>query len=67
MILFRDRATTILYEVLTTLNKNNKFLIPLNICPIVPDTFLKVGIKFEFIDINIRAFIQGKIKKVQKY
>ena len=67
MILFRDRTATILYEVLTTLNKNNKFLIPLNICPIVPDAFLKVGIKFEFIDINIRAFIQGKIKKVQKY
>ena len=53
MILFRDRASTILYEVLITLNKSSKFLMPLNICHIVPETFLKAGIKFDFIDINI--------------
>ena len=53
MILFRDRAANILYEVLTTLDKNVKFLLPLNICPIVPDTFVKAGVKFQFIDINI--------------
>jgi len=55
MILFRARASTILYEFLATLNKNNKFLLPLNICPIVPETFLKAGIKFEFVDININT------------
>jgi dTDP-4-amino-4,6-dideoxygalactose transaminase len=55
VILFRDRAATILYEVLTTLNKTNKFLLPLNICPIVPVTFLKAGVKFDFIDININT------------
>ena len=55
MILFRDRASTILYEFLKTLNKNTKFLLPLNICPVVPDTFLKANIKFEFIDININT------------
>jgi dTDP-4-amino-4,6-dideoxygalactose transaminase len=55
MILFRGRAATVLYEVLETLDKSKKFLLPLNICHIVPDTFLKVNIKFEFIDININT------------
>ena len=53
MILFRDRAAIVLYQVLMTLSKSKKFLLPLNICPIVPDTFLRANIKFEFIDINI--------------
>jgi len=55
MILFRDRAATVMYEVLETLDKSKKFLLPLNICPIVPDTFLKANIKFKFIDININT------------
>ena len=53
MILFRDRASTVLYDVLMTLNKSIKFLLPLNICPIVPDTFIKAKIEFEFVDIDI--------------
>jgi len=52
MILFRDRAATILFEVLATIGKHTKFLLPLNICPIVPDTFIKADVKFEFVDIN---------------
>ena len=55
MILFRNRAAIVLYEALMTLDKDKKFLLPLNICPIVPDTFLKANIKFEFIDININT------------
>jgi len=52
MILFRDRAATVLFEVLATLEKNTTFLLPLNICPVVPDTFLKANLKFKFIDID---------------
>ena len=52
MILFRDRAANILHEVLGTLDRDIKFLLPLNICNIVPETFKMVGIRFEFIDIN---------------
>jgi len=55
MILYRDRAAAVLYEVLMTLDKQYKFLLPLNICPIVPDTFLKAGVKFKFIDINLNS------------
>jgi len=55
MILFEDRAATVLYKVLLTLNKDKYFLLPLNVCPIVPDTFLKANIKFKFIDIDIKT------------
>lgn len=55
MILFEDRASTVLYEVLTNLTQVKKFLLPLNICPIVPDTFKKANIEFEFIDINLET------------
>lgn len=53
MILFEDRAATVLYKVLITLDSSKKFLLPLNVCPIVPDTFVKANIPFEFIDINL--------------
>ena len=55
MILFRDRATTILFDVLSTIDNGIKFLLPINICPIVPDTFVKSDIKFEFIDIDSKT------------
>jgi len=60
MILFRDRASTVLYDVLMTLNKDIKFLLPLNICPIVPDTFLEAGLKFEFVDIDLKTLCMDK-------
>ena len=53
MILFESRASIILYNVLTSLDKPKKFILPLNICPIVPATFLKAKIAFEFIDISL--------------
>ncbi len=52
MILFEDRAATVLYNVLSKI-KNKKFLLPLNVCPIVPDTFIRANIQFEFVDINL--------------
>jgi len=52
MILFEDRAATVLYNVLSKI-KNKKFLLPLNVCPIVPNTFIKAKKEFEFCDINL--------------
>lgn len=60
MILFEDRASIVLYKVLMTLDKKKKFLLPLNICPIVPDTFLKTKIKFEFIDISLETLCMNE-------
>ena len=68
MILFEDRAASVLYKVLKRINNNN-FLLPLNICPIVPDTFIRAGKQFEFIDINLGTlcmdedFVLHKIKQ----
>lgn len=55
MIIFEDRAATVLYKTLKSLKNKNKFLLPLNICPIVPDTFIKANINFEFVDINLKT------------
>jgi len=53
MILFEERAATVLYNVLSTIGFTKKFLLPLNVCPIVPDTFIRANVKFEFIDISL--------------
>ncbi|MGB3750060.1 MAG: hypothetical protein WA945_00670 [Arcobacteraceae bacterium] len=67
MILFENRAATVLYNVLKKI-KNKKFLLPLNVCPIVPDTFVKAGMKFEFVDINLDTLCMDKdliLKKIK--
>lgn len=66
MILFEDRASTILYKILTNLTQVKKFLLPLNICPIVPDTFKKANIGFEFIDINLETLCMDEELVLEK-
>lgn len=69
MELFESRASVILYNILLSNNFKNKFILPLNICPIVPITFLKAGIEFEFIDIQIDNLCidQNKVfERIQK-
>ena len=49
------RASTILFKFLVTNKRyfgNGKFLLPANVCPIVPVTFLKAKVSFEFFDID---------------
>ncbi len=46
------RASTILYNLLQGLASRKRFLLPANICPIVPITFFKAGIQVEFVDIS---------------
>ena len=46
-----NRASVVIYNVLKALGDGIVFLLPANVCPIVPVTFLKAGVKFEFIDI----------------
>src|SRR5215216_5067536 len=46
------RASAILYSILTSQKDNNPWLLPANICPIVPITFLKARVPFEFVDIS---------------
>lgn len=51
MIVFESRASTILYNLLRSYPIEGPFLLPANICPIVPMVFYKAGRPFEFIDI----------------
>jgi hypothetical protein len=46
------RASAILYSLLKSQASANPWLLPANICPIVPITFFKAGIPFEFVDIS---------------
>jgi len=53
MFIYENRASVILYNILNSFQKTNKkFLIPLNSCSVVPFTFLKAQINFEFVDIS---------------
>jgi hypothetical protein len=46
------RASAILYHVLVSQKQKGPWLLPANICPIVPITFLKARLPFEFVDIS---------------
>lgn len=46
------RASAILYNLLKDQSEAKPWLLPANICPIVPITFFKAGIPFEFVDIS---------------
>jgi hypothetical protein len=46
------RASALLYNLLFDRDDRRHFLLPTNICPIVPVTFFKAGMPFEFIDIS---------------
>lgn len=46
------RAAAILYNILVSQAHDLPWLMPANICPIVPITFFKAGVPFEFVDIS---------------
>ncbi len=46
------RASSILYDLLLSQERPRPFLLPANVCPIVPLIFLKAGTPFEFLDIS---------------
>jgi hypothetical protein len=46
------RASAILYNLLKSQDNTDPWLLPANICPIVPLTFFKAGVPFELVDIS---------------
>ncbi len=52
MIAFERRASTVLFNFLRGMGSTGVFLLPANICPLVPLVFQKAEIPFEFIDIE---------------
>lgn len=65
MILFENRASVILFNVLKQMPLGSKFLLPSNICPIVPSVFLKAKVDFEFLDICIKTLCMDPQKVIQ--
>lgn len=51
-IIQAPRASAILYSLLKSQGNSNPWLLPANICPIVPITFFKAGVPFELVDIS---------------
>jgi hypothetical protein len=63
------RASAILYNLLKGQDNTNPWLLPANICPIVPITFFKAGIPVEFVDISAETLhidleqAEGRLKR----
>jgi hypothetical protein len=70
MLVFENRAATLLYKFLLSNPTDKKFLLPCNVCPVIPLTFLKAGFQFEFCDIEPVSYCISKeqvlIKLTQK-
>ncbi len=49
------RASAILYDLLVSQVHKRPYLLPANICPIVPLTFFKANVPFEFADISPKS------------
>ena len=54
-LIYSNRASAIIYNFIKQYN-TGVYLLPANICYIVPITFVKAGVKFEFVDINPITF-----------
>jgi dTDP-4-amino-4,6-dideoxygalactose transaminase len=63
------RASAILYNLLKSQSNSKPWLLPANICPIVPITFFKAGVPFEFVDISAETLhmdleqAEGRLKR----
>lgn len=61
MKVFDVRASVILFNMLVSLKKQRPhtsdkyFLIPSNVCPIVPAIFLKAKVSFDFLDVSLSS------------
>lgn len=52
MIVFENRASYILYNIIMQTDKGKKIIVPANVCPIVIATLLKAKKSIELVDIN---------------
>lgn len=54
--LYEKRASAILFNFLQSNTFEGYFLLPANVCPIVPLTFMKARVPFRFVDISMDRF-----------
>ncbi len=65
MIITANRASAILYRFIISVQKGT-YILPANICPIVPLTFIKAEIPFEFVDIDRHTLCMDEVQVIQK-
>ena len=56
MIAFESRASTVLFNFLKSNYSEKKYILPSNVCPVIPLVFLKAGCNIEFCDIDFETF-----------
>jgi hypothetical protein len=62
MIAFERRASTVLFNVLRDIKSTGVFLLPANICPLVPLVFQKAGTPFELVDIEADNLCMDRLR-----
>src|ERR687891_2893024 len=61
-----SRASAILYSLLMHRGDKLPWLLPANICPIVPITFLKARVPFQFVDISSQT-LQMDLEQAEEW
>lgn len=62
---FEARGCSILYNLLRSLGGERPFLLPSNVCPIVPATFLKARRPLKFVDITEPDLVMDRARCLQ--
>jgi hypothetical protein len=62
MIAFASRASAILFYLLRSRRDPRPYLLPANVCPIVPMTFRKAGCAFRFVDIEPESLVIDRMR-----
>ncbi len=65
MIITANRASAILYRFIKSVHPGT-YILPANVCPVVPLTFVKAGIPFEFVDIDRHTLCMDEMQVIQK-
>lgn len=65
MLITANRASAILYRFIKSVTFGT-YILPANICPVVPLTFVKAGIPFEFVDIDCHTLCMDELQVIQK-
>lgn len=63
--IYESRASTIIYNLLIARADSRPWILPANICPIIPITFLKAHVPFEFVDIST-ATLHADLDQVEE-
>jgi hypothetical protein len=65
-VALEQRASTVLYHYLRSVARNGVWLLPANVCPIVPAVFQKAGVAYEFVDIDRQSLCMDPVQALSR-